>query len=98
MASSTTTRSGYLDVISPIKKKRDSSSSNDKENDTPVLRLIQFSKAPFVSYGCVRLGTSRSAALRVDNPTEDAVAEVTVEKVPSSKGFSVDRSSFTIQV
>uniref|UniRef100_A0A7N6C0B7 Calponin-homology (CH) domain-containing protein n=1 Tax=Anabas testudineus TaxID=64144 RepID=A0A7N6C0B7_ANATE len=69
----------------------------DKENNIPVLSLIQFSKAPFVSFGTVKLGTSRSAVLRIENPTEDAEAEVFVEKVPSSKGFSVDHTTFTIQ-
>lgn len=70
----------------------------DKENDVPVLSLIQFSKAPFVTFGSVKLGTSRSAVLRIDNPTEYAEAEVAVDKIPSNKGFSVDCSTFTIQV
>ncbi|XP_076010558.1 abnormal spindle-like microcephaly-associated protein [Genypterus blacodes] len=81
----------FLD-ISPIKK-----NNANKENDIPVLSLIQFSKAPFVTFGSVKLGTSKSAVLCIHNPTEDAVAEVTVDKIPSSKGFSVDQSSFSIQ-
>lgn len=70
----------------------------NKENDVPVLSLIQFSKAPFVTFGTVKLGTSKSAILRIENPTEDAEADVTIERIPSHKGFSVDYNSFTIQV
>lgn len=88
----TSTRRGFLD-FSPVKR-----DDANKENDAPVLSLIQFSKAPFVTFGTVKLGTSRSAVLRVENPTEDVEAEVTVEKIPSSKGFSVDHNAFTIQV
>ncbi|AWP10566.1 putative abnormal spindle-like microcephaly-associated protein [Scophthalmus maximus] len=85
---------GFLD-ISPGRS--DAAAADDKENNVPVLSLIQFSKAPFVAFGTVKLGTSRSAVLRIENPADDAEAEVTVEKIPSGKGFSVDRSAFTIQ-
>ncbi|XP_070765126.1 abnormal spindle-like microcephaly-associated protein [Enoplosus armatus] len=88
----TSTRRGLLD-FSPVKR-----DGADKENDVPILSLIQFSKAPFVTFGSVKLGTSKSAILRIENPTEEnADAEVTVEKIPSSKGFSVDHNTFTIQ-
>ncbi|KAM3876201.1 abnormal spindle-like microcephaly-associated protein [Diretmus argenteus] len=87
----TSTRKAFAD-FSPIKK-----DDNNKENDVPVLSLIQFSKAPFVTFGSVKLGTSKSAVLHIENPTEDAVAEVSIDKVPSSKGFSVDQSRFTVQ-
>uniref|UniRef100_A0A3B4FWK4 Abnormal spindle-like microcephaly-associated protein ASH domain-containing protein n=1 Tax=Pundamilia nyererei TaxID=303518 RepID=A0A3B4FWK4_9CICH len=75
---------GFLD-FSPTRR-----DYKDKENDVPVLSLIQFSKAPFVTFGSVKLGTSKSAVLRIENPTEYAAAEVSVDKIPSSKGFSVD--------
>ncbi|XP_069376833.1 abnormal spindle-like microcephaly-associated protein [Paralichthys olivaceus] len=88
---SSSARRGFLE-ISPGRR-----GDADKENHVPVLSLIQFSKAPFVALGAVKLGTSRSVVLRVENPAEDAEAEVRVEKIPSSKGFSVDHSSFTIQ-
>lgn len=88
----TSTRRGFLD-FSPIKRE-----DANKENDVPVLVLTLFSKAPFVSFGSVKLGTSKSAVLRIENPTEDAEAVVTVEKIPSSKGFSVEHTRFTIQV
>nr|XP_033478007.1 abnormal spindle-like microcephaly-associated protein [Epinephelus lanceolatus] len=85
------TRKGFLD-FSPIKRE-----DVNKENDVPVLVLTLFSKAPFVTFGTVKLGTSRSVVLRIENPNEDAEAEVIVEKIPSSKGFSVDHNTFTIQ-
>lgn len=87
----TSSQRGVLD-FSPIRK------VSNKENDVPVLSLIQFSKAPFVTFGAVKLGTSKAAVLRIENPTEDAEAEVTVEKISSGKGFSVEYNVFTIEV
>ncbi|XP_060934824.1 abnormal spindle-like microcephaly-associated protein [Limanda limanda] len=84
-------RRGFLE-ISPGRR-----DETDKENQVPVLSLIQFSKAPFVSFGSLKLGTSRSVVLRLENPAEDVDAEVRVEKIPSGKGFSVDHSTFFIQ-
>lgn len=92
MSAITSTRGGFLD-FSPVKR-----DEGNKENDVPILSLIQFSKSPFLTFGTVKLGTSKSAFLQIENPTADAEAVVTVEKIPSSKGFSVDRSTFTIQV
>ncbi|XP_019740087.1 abnormal spindle-like microcephaly-associated protein [Hippocampus comes] len=69
----------------------------DKENDVAVLSLHLFSKATFVSFGTVKIGTSKSTALRIENPTEFADAVLTVDKIPSSKGFSVDNNTFTIR-
>ncbi|XP_055077433.1 abnormal spindle-like microcephaly-associated protein [Periophthalmus magnuspinnatus] len=87
----TTAKNGVWD-ISPVRREE-----ADKENDIPVLSLIQFSKAPFVSFGAVKLGTSKSAVLRIENPNEDVEAVVIVEKIASNKGFSVDYSTFTIE-
>ncbi|XP_061739795.1 abnormal spindle-like microcephaly-associated protein isoform X2 [Nerophis ophidion] len=72
-------------------------SSAEKENEIPVLSLVLFSKAPFVSFGTVKVGTSKSAVLRIENPDEDAEVEVIVDKIPSGKGFSVNQTAFTIQ-
>uniref|UniRef100_A0A3Q3A1B2 Abnormal spindle-like microcephaly-associated protein homolog n=1 Tax=Kryptolebias marmoratus TaxID=37003 RepID=A0A3Q3A1B2_KRYMA len=69
----------------------------NKENNAPVLTLIQFSKPPFVTFGTVKLGTSKSAVLQIENPIDDVKVQVFVEKIPSSKGFSVDHNAFTIQ-
>lgn len=90
--SETATRRGFLD-FSPVKR-----GDCNKENDVPTLSLLQFSKAPFLTFGTVKLGTSRSTVLQIENPMEDDEAEVKVEKIPSSKGFSVDHSTFTIPV
>ncbi|XP_015826622.3 abnormal spindle-like microcephaly-associated protein [Nothobranchius furzeri] len=86
------TQRGVLD-FSPVRK----NNTANKENDHPVLSLIQFSKPPFVTFGTVKLGTSKSVVLRIENPIEDVEAEVTVNKIPSSKGFSVEHNTFTIQ-
>ncbi|XP_042567840.1 abnormal spindle-like microcephaly-associated protein homolog [Cyprinus carpio] len=80
----------------------DSHCSRDKpgkENNTsiPVLSLVQFSRSPFVSFGTIKLGSSKSLPLRIENPTEDATTTVIVDKISASKGFSVDQRSFTIQ-
>ncbi|XP_024134348.1 abnormal spindle-like microcephaly-associated protein isoform X2 [Oryzias melastigma] len=91
MAGAIAARQGFLD-ISPGRRH-----DGNKENDIPVLSLIQFSKPPFVTFGTVKLGTSKSAVLRIENPTEDVEAEVTVEKIPSGKGFSINHNTFTIE-
>lgn len=90
--SETATRRGFLD-FSPVQR-----GDCNKENDVPTLSLLQFSKAPFLTFGTVKLGTSKSTVLQIENPMEDDEAEVKVEKIPSSKGFSVDYSTFTIPV
>lgn len=74
--------------------------SIDKENSgsIPVLSLVQFSRSPFVTFGTIKLGSSKSLPLRVENPNEDAVIVVTVDKIPSSKGFFIDQTCFTIHV
>ncbi|XP_072294143.1 uncharacterized protein [Eucyclogobius newberryi] len=78
--------------ISPARK-----GDTGKENYVPVLSLVQFSKVPFVSFGTVKIGTSKSALLRIENPNEDVDVEVTVEKIASGKGFSVDSKTFTVE-
>ncbi|XP_061680252.1 abnormal spindle-like microcephaly-associated protein isoform X2 [Syngnathoides biaculeatus] len=45
----------------------------------------------------MRLGTSKSTVLRIENPAEEGEAVVTVDRIPSSKGFSVNNNTFTIQ-
>ncbi|XP_072516320.1 abnormal spindle-like microcephaly-associated protein [Salminus brasiliensis] len=76
-----------------------SGDKTNKENNVsaPVLSLVQFSRSPFVTFGSVKLGSSKSLPLRIENPSEDAVATVTVDKISSSKGFSLDQACCTIQ-
>ncbi|KAG5275923.1 hypothetical protein AALO_G00126000 [Alosa alosa] len=72
--------------------------TNKENNDsTAVLSLVKFSRAPFVSFGTVKLGSSKSSFLRIDNPTDEAPIVVIVDKIASSKGFSVDQTKFTIE-
>ncbi|XP_028818090.1 abnormal spindle-like microcephaly-associated protein homolog [Denticeps clupeoides] len=84
--------------VSPDESPQRGGSKSDKENDasTPVLSLVQFSRAPFVSFGTVKLGLARTSYLRVFNPIEDVSADVRVDRIPSAKGFSVDHIHFTI--
>ncbi|TRY96933.1 hypothetical protein DNTS_014281 [Danionella cerebrum] len=85
--------------FSPTFSSQCSRDENAKENidNIPVLSLVQFSKSPFVSFGTIKLGSSKSFPLRIDNPTENATVTVIVEKISASKGFSVDQMCFTIQ-
>ncbi len=71
-----------------------------KENITsiPVLSFLQFSRSPFVSFGTIKLGTTKSLPSLIENPTGDATTTFIVEKIAASKGFSFDQTSFTIQV
>ncbi|KAG2461745.1 ASPM protein, partial [Polypterus senegalus] len=74
-------------------------SSSNKENSCtpfPVLSLIHFSGTPYVSFEAVKLGSSKSTVLLIDNPNNEVV-DVSVEKFPSAKGFSIDKRNFTIQ-
>nr|XP_015210955.1 PREDICTED: abnormal spindle-like microcephaly-associated protein [Lepisosteus oculatus] len=77
-----------------------SSGDANKENKSgsyPVLSLVQFSRAPFVSFETVKLGSSKGSVLVVENPNQD-VAEVKIDKFPSAKGFSVDHRHFILKV
>ncbi|KAI4876255.1 hypothetical protein NFI96_005175 [Prochilodus magdalenae] len=93
-------RAGLLDFSPPLNTpSRRNGDKTNKENyaSVPVLSLVQFSRSPFVAFGTIKLGSSRSLPLRIENPSEDAVTTVAVDKISSSKGFSVDQTSFTIQ-
>ncbi|XP_051551033.1 abnormal spindle-like microcephaly-associated protein homolog isoform X4 [Myxocyprinus asiaticus] len=85
--------------FSPTFNSHSSRAKTDKENNSsiPVLSLVQFSRAPFVSFGTIKLGSSKSLPLRIENPTEDATTTVRVDKISASKGFSIDQTYFTIQ-
>ena len=92
----------FLD-FSPIKPEDTTKLFCDKENtgsvELTVLSLVQFSRAPFVTFGSVKIGSSKSVVLRVENPDSDnGATEVTVNKIASTKGFSVDKTIFNIQV
>uniref|UniRef100_A0A8C9R525 Abnormal spindle-like microcephaly-associated protein ASH domain-containing protein n=1 Tax=Scleropages formosus TaxID=113540 RepID=A0A8C9R525_SCLFO len=83
--------------FSPTECRNVANKENKSSPSPPVLTLVQFSRPPFVSFGTVKLGSSKSALLRIENPVEYAT-EVRVDRVASAKGFSVEESRFTIEV
>ncbi|XP_041134515.1 LOW QUALITY PROTEIN: abnormal spindle-like microcephaly-associated protein homolog [Polyodon spathula] len=89
--------------ISPACRAQDpnsfSTQDTNKENKNtpcPVLSLVHFSRAPFLSFESVKLGYTKTAVLEIENPNDD-VTEVTIDKFPSAKGFSVEKKSFILQ-
>ncbi|XP_075040271.1 abnormal spindle-like microcephaly-associated protein [Mixophyes fleayi] len=66
------------------------------QDDTAVLPLTHFSRPPFVSFGCVRPGSTRSAVLLLQNPTSDLV-QVTVHKLPKNRGFSAPETDVLVE-
>ncbi|XP_006155520.1 abnormal spindle-like microcephaly-associated protein, partial [Tupaia chinensis] len=63
----------------------------------PLLSLSHFCRSPFVCFGDVRLGTSRTLPLAVQNPNQE-VAEVRISQFPAADlGFTVSPRSFVLQ-
>ncbi|KAM9211889.1 abnormal spindle-like microcephaly-associated protein isoform 2-T2 [Dugong dugon] len=63
----------------------------------PVLSLSHFCKSPFLCFGDVRLGSSRTLSLALDNPNEE-VAEVKICRFPAAdRGFSISQRCFVLQ-
>ncbi|XP_077013425.1 abnormal spindle-like microcephaly-associated protein isoform X2 [Tamandua tetradactyla] len=63
----------------------------------PVLSLSHFCKSPFLCFGDVRLGASRTLPLALENPNEE-VAEVKISRFPAvDRGFSVSQRCFVLQ-
>ena len=94
-------RAGLLDfspTFNPPSRRSGDKTNKENEASVPVLSLVQFSRSPFVAFGTIKLGSSKSLPLRIENPCGDAFTTVAVDKISSSKGFSVDPTSFTIQV
>ncbi|XP_043820352.1 abnormal spindle-like microcephaly-associated protein [Dromiciops gliroides] len=61
------------------------------------LRLSHFSRPPFLCFGDVRVGASRTLSLVLDNPNEEVV-EVSVARLPAAdKGFSVSPQTCVLQ-
>ena len=64
----------------------------------PVLSLSHFCRSPFLCFGDVRLGASRTLPLALDNPNEE-VAAVKLSRGPAAEcGFTVWPSAFVLQV
>ncbi|XP_037353787.1 abnormal spindle-like microcephaly-associated protein isoform X2 [Talpa occidentalis] len=63
----------------------------------PVLSLSHFCRSPFLCFGDVRPGASRTLGLALANPNEE-VAEVKIQRFPApDRGFSVSRRFFVLQ-
>ncbi|KAB0343865.1 hypothetical protein FD754_020791 [Muntiacus muntjak] len=62
-----------------------------------VLSLSHFCRSPFLCFGDVRLGASRTLPLTLDNPNEEAAA-VRLSRGPAAeRGFTIWPSAFVLQ-
>lgn len=66
--------------------------------DCAVLTLSHFSRPPFVSFGTVRVGTSRARRLALENPNQEPVSVAVSRPPPPAKGFAVDQRPLLLQV
>ncbi|KAK4820211.1 hypothetical protein QYF61_021716 [Mycteria americana] len=70
----------------------------DEDEALAVLVLSHFSRPPFLSFGSLRVGASRTRLLGIDNPNAED-AEVVVDRFPASaRGFSIEHRRFSLQV
>lgn len=70
----------------------------DADDDPAVLILSYFSRPPFLSFGHLRVGASRTRLLGIDNPNEDD-AEVVIDRFPpAARGFSIEHRRFCVEV
>ncbi|KAL8178197.1 UNVERIFIED_CONTAM: hypothetical protein K2H54_035587, partial [Gekko kuhli] len=67
------------------------------DTDTAVLTLSHFTRPPFLSFGTVRVGTSRSRRLALENPGDEPVLLAMCRPPPASKGFAVEQLSCLLQ-
>lgn len=62
-----------------------------------MLVLSHFSRPPYLSFGTLRVGASRTRLLGIDNPNAEH-AEVVVDRFPASaRGFSLERRRFAVE-
>ncbi|NWQ73550.1 ASPM protein, partial [Columbina picui] len=62
-----------------------------------VLVLSHFSRPPFLSFGRLRVGASRTRLLGIDNPNAEDI-DVVLDRFPASaKGFSIEQRRFPVQ-
>uniref|UniRef100_A0A4W3K566 Assembly factor for spindle microtubules n=1 Tax=Callorhinchus milii TaxID=7868 RepID=A0A4W3K566_CALMI len=60
------------------------------------LVLTHFARTPFVCFGTVRVGCSKSQVLPIANP-QDVPVQVVIDKFPSAKGFTANESRFVVE-
>uniref|UniRef100_A0ACB8F329 Uncharacterized protein n=2 Tax=Sphaerodactylus townsendi TaxID=933632 RepID=A0ACB8F329_9SAUR len=65
--------------------------------DTAVLTLSHFSRPPFLSFGTVGVGTSRTRRLALENPNAEPILVAVWRPPPASKGFAVEQLRCLIQ-
>ncbi|NXN91306.1 ASPM protein, partial [Rhinopomastus cyanomelas] len=87
--------------LSPARRRwaarRDEDEDADAEEGPAVLSLSHFSRPPFLAFGRLRVGRSRSRLLGIDNPTAED-ADVLVERFPpAARGFSIESRRFAVQ-
>ncbi|XP_055242941.1 abnormal spindle-like microcephaly-associated protein homolog isoform X4 [Gorilla gorilla gorilla] len=71
--------------------------AEEEASSPPVLSLSHFCRSPFLCFGDVLLGASRTLSLALDNPNEE-VAEVKISHFPAADlGFSVSQRCFVLQ-
>ncbi|XP_024619831.1 abnormal spindle-like microcephaly-associated protein homolog [Neophocaena asiaeorientalis asiaeorientalis] len=73
------------------------SRAEEEAASPPVLSLSHFCRSPFLCFGDVRLGASRTLPLALDNPNEETTA-VRLSRGPAAEcGFTVWPSAFVLQ-
>ncbi|NXM35060.1 ASPM protein, partial [Oxyruncus cristatus] len=81
----------------PGRRRRRWGAEEDADEGPAVLVLSHFSRPPFLSFGRLRVGASRTLLLGVDNPNEEHT-DVVVERFPAAaKGFSIEHRRFAVQ-
>ncbi|NXG18365.1 ASPM protein, partial [Grallaria varia] len=69
----------------------------DADEGPAVLVLSHFARPPFLSFGRLRVGASRTLLLGIDNPNEEH-AEVVIDRFPAAaRGFSIEQRRFAVQ-
>ncbi|XP_045838379.1 abnormal spindle-like microcephaly-associated protein isoform X2 [Meles meles] len=96
-----TRRVGRSWEVSPTERRQPAGlrgpGAEDAAASPPVLSLSHFCRSPFLCFGDVRLGASRTLPLVLDNPNEE-VAEVKISHLPAAEqGFSVSQRWFQLQ-
>ncbi|XP_050833087.1 abnormal spindle-like microcephaly-associated protein isoform X3 [Serinus canaria] len=70
---------------------------DDADEEPAVLVLSYFFRPPFLSFGRLRVGASRTRLLGIDNPNEDD-AEVVIDRFPAAaRGFSIEHRRFFVE-
>ncbi|NXT77938.1 ASPM protein, partial [Zapornia atra] len=84
-------------AASPRRRWAARGSEDEGDEGTAVLVLSHFSRPPFLSFGTLRVGASRTRLLCIDNPNAED-AEVVVDRFPAAaRGFSLEHRRFSVQ-